>query len=204
MKKFDKTVPFDPGFSKLSFSLIENVALINQDFSKLKANHQKKFWLIKNETAIYGMIEKCASFYLGCILWGSFISCRFKSDTKEISGNTTDNMTKEDLKELDCAVEAKFGLEYINSLNRDFKYFTNRPAKINPFLSDIFNAYIEFAQINKNFIGIKSTDNVQVPSCTKHFEKLSNQELDELCEKIYSIIDSAKIEKLLDLKFYKN
>lgn len=203
MQKFDKTVPFDPGFSNLSFSFIENIKVANQEFAKIKVNHQKKFWLTKFEPVIVEFINKNAAFYLGCILWGAFIHCRFKNEPKEISGNTTKELNEQELQVLDCAQEAKFAIEYIKSFDRDCKYFLNRSAKIPQPVKEIFENYVEFVQINDNFKNTFKTSDVKLPKVVENFEKLTNEQLDELCKEIYSAIDSNKIEKLLKTCFYK-
>ena len=202
MHTFNETVPFDPGFSALSFSFIGNAAILSQDFSKQKSNNQKKFWLIKNEAIIVDLINKSSAFYLGCILWGGFLSNKFKNNPKKITGNTTENMTKEDLDSLDCAVEAKFILKYINNFNRDFKYFLGRNSKVSDFITEILDSYIEFADINNNFVNLKTTNEINIPKVISHFETLSDSDLDVLCDKIYDCINSRKIENLLNLEFY--
>lgn len=203
MENFDKTVPFDPGFSGISFSFIGNIETAKQDYNSLKANHQKKFWLMKFEPIITEFISKSSAFYLGCILWGGFLHYRFKNSPKEISGNNTFAMSTEELKNLDCAIEAKAVLQYIESFNRDCKYFLNRKAKIPDFISEILNSYIEFAQINNNFININNTKDIKVVKAAEHFKDLSDEQLDNLCKNIYKTIESSKIENLLELGFYK-
>lgn len=203
MKNFEQTVPFDPGFYKVSFSFIENINAANQDYGKLKASHQKKFWLIKFEPAIVDFINKSTAFYLGCLLWGCFIHYRFKNEPKEIEGNNTKNLSEKAKEELDCAIEVKAILEYIKSFDRDCKYFLKRPARINNLILEILNNYVEFTQINDNFITIDSTKDIKLPKTFEHFKRLSNEQLDNLCEKIYSIIESKKIDNLLEIGFYK-
>lgn len=202
MKNFDKSVPFDPGFSAISFSFIENIVTANQDFNSLKASHQKKFWLTKFESTLIEFINKSTAFYLGCILWGGFIHYRFKDEPKEISGNNTLGLSEEELQELDCAIEAKAILRYVESFDRDCKYFLKRPAKTPALITEILENYIEFAGINNNFIGINETNDIKIPKAIDHFKNLSDEQLDVLCEKIYSAIESNKIENLLELGFY--
>lgn len=203
MKKFDKSVPFDPGFSAISFSFIENIVAANHDFNSLKAPHQKKFWLTKFESTLVEFINKSTAFYLGCILWGGFIHYRFKNEPKEISGNNTADMSEKELQELDCAKEAKAILQYVESFDRDCKYFLKRSAKVSTFIKEILENYIEFTGANNNFININRTDDIKIPNVIKHFNNLSNEQLDILCEKIYSAIELNKIENLLELEFYK-
>lgn len=204
MNKFEKNVPFDPGFSPLSFSFIENIQVATQEYSKMSANHQKKFWLAKFEPTIVDFICKTSAFYLGCILWGGFIHCRFKDSPKEITGNNTDKLSEREKSELDCAVEVKAIIEYIKNFDRDCKYFLKRPAKIPPIINEILDNYIEFASLNNNFINVKNTSGIKLPEAVSHFNELNEKQLDELCEKINASIDSAKIETLLDIGFYRN
>lgn len=202
MINFDKSVPFDPGYSQISFSFISNIQQYLIDYKKQKANHQKKFWLMKFEAPIIDLIEKSAAFYLGCQLWGGFIHERFKNNPLPIEGNSTEKLNPKELEELDCAIEAKAILEYIEMLNKDCKFLLKRPAKISDFITEILENYIEFAKINNNFIGVKITNDVKLPQNLSHFKTLSEIELDNLCEKIYETIKSCKIETLLNLGFY--
>lgn len=203
MHKFGKTIPFDPGFSNISFSFIENIQVANQEFNKLKANHQKKFWLTKFEPLIIDFINNNAAFYLGCILWGAFIYYRFKENPKEISGNATKELNEKELQELDCAKEVKATIEYMKIFDRDCKYFLNRSANIPQLTKEILENYIEFAQLNDNFKNTFKTNDVKLPKAVEHFEHLSIEQLDELYKEIYNAINSNKIETLLKIGFYR-
>lgn len=199
MHEFDNSVPFDPGFSSISFSFTSNIEVANSEFALLKATHQKKFWLTKYEPVIVEFINKSSAFYLGCMLWGAFIHFRFKNNPKEISGNTTLELNEAELQQLDCAQEVKSILEYIKSFDRDCKYFLNHPANIPPEIEGILENYIEFADINNNFIGVKMTSDIKIPKAYSFFENLAQEQLDELCDKIYAVIESNKIEDLLKI-----
>lgn len=170
----------------------------------MKTFAQKKFWMSKYESTIIEFINKHSAFYLGCILWGGFIHFRFKDEPKEISGNTTADLSKEELENLDCALEVKASLEYIKNFDRDCKYYLNHNSKISSFIVQILESYVEFAKLNNNFIGINKTDQIKTPQIISHFESLKPKELDNLCEKINSAIESKKIENLLEIGFYKN
>lgn len=202
MNNFKDIVPFDPGYSKISFSFAEQISYVTGSYSQLKAPHQKKFQLSQLEPVILNLINKSTAFYLGCMFWGGFIHERFKNEPKEISGNNTGKMSEEELKELDCGAEAKLIIKYIESFDKDCKYFLKRPAKISDFIIDVLNSYIEFAQINENFIKVCRTNDVKLPQKLEHFKDLSNEQLVFLHKKINNAIDSNKIETLLDLGFY--
>lgn len=199
MHNFEKSVPFDPGFSAISFSFTENIERATYEYSVLKAPHQKKFWLLKHEPVLVEFIEKSAAFYWGCILWGSFINQRFKDSPKKITGNNTEGLSDEEIKNLDCAVEVKSILQYIENFDRDCKYFLKKPARISAKIKDILNNYIEFAALNNNFIGIDTTDKIKLPKIAQGVQKMTDKQLDELCEKIYAAISSNKIEKLIEI-----
>lgn len=200
---FSKSVPFDPGYYKISFSFMEQILILTSTYNQLKVHHQKKFQLTRLEPYILELINKSTAFYLGCILWGGFIHFRFKNDPKEITGNNTQDLSEKELQKLDCGTEAKAILEYIKEHDRDCKYFLGRNAKIPNDIPEILNCYIEFAKTNENFIKTYNTKDIKIPDCIKHFGNLSQNELDELCEKINEAIDSNKIENLLELGFYK-
>lgn len=199
MQKFSTAVPFDPGYSSISFHFLDDIDALIQDYTKFKSNHQKKFWLATGETKILDLIEKSTAFYLGCLLWGSFINLRFKDAPKPVEGSNIPNMSEEEFKEFDCAYEVNVILECIKFLDRDCKYFLNRPLKVKPIIVEILNEYADFAKINNNFRDIKITDDVKLPKFSQRFAKYSNSQLDELCDGIYSVIKNGKIEKLYEL-----
>lgn len=204
MRNFDKSVPFDPGFAPMTFSFIEQIKYTQGCYATLKNKVQKKLWLPKVEPQVMKMISLSTAFYLGCTLWGGFIHYRFKENPKKISGNNTMGLSEEELQELDCAVETKAIIEYIKTFDKDCKYFLKRPMNIPPLIKEILNNYIEFTEINNNFINITNTDEIKLPKALEHFKNLPNEDLDNLCEKIYSTIESEQILYLLDLGFYKN
>jgi len=203
MDKFEKGVPFDPGYSQYSFSFFENITYVTQEYSQLKANHQKKFKLSLIEPTIIDLIKKCTAFYLGCILWGGFIHYRFKDNPKEITGNNTKDLTEEELKEIDCAVETKFMLKYIEQFDRDCKYFLRKPARVPVSIIEILKNYNEFVELNNNFANVNQTSDLKLPQELNHFECLPNKQLDDLYTLISRIIESGKIEDLLEIGFYK-
>lgn len=204
MDNYEKTVPFDPGYSPLSFSFMENIAFMTRDYNNLKTMQQKKFKLSQLTPSILDLINKSTAFYLGCLLWGGFLHSRFKDEPKEISGNHTLKLSPEAAKDLDCAEETKFTLQYIEMFNKDCKYYLNKPAVIAPLIIEILNGYNEFAQINDNFLNVKKTNDIKLPKSLSHFDKLTNAQLDELHDKIKDVISLGKIEGLLEIGFYRD
>lgn len=204
MRNFDYYVPFDPGFEPMTFSFVERIKHTQNCYAQLKNNFQKKLWLPQAEIQVLKLINLSTAFHLGCMLWGGFIHYRFKENPKKISGNNTAGLSEQELLELDCAIEAKAILKYIENFDRDCKYFLKRPMQVSPLIKEILENYIEFAEANGNFINVNKTDEVKLPKALEHFKNLSDEKLDDLCEKIYSTIESEQIQDLLDIGFYNN
>ena len=204
MHNFEKSVPFDPGYSKISFSFLSNVDYVMGDYYQLKTIHQKKFKLSQLEKSITEMITKSTAFYIGCQLWGGFLSARFKDSPKEITGNHAFNLKGQELEELDCCIETNFILDFIQAFDKDCKYYLKKPAKISPVIIEILKSYNEFAELNKHFVGVKKTSDIKLPKALGHFKNLTNEQLDSLYDQILKAIESGKIENLLEIGFYKN
>ena len=145
MRDFTKSVPFDPGYSKLAFSFVDQIAFLTNGYSQTKAPHQRKFQLCRLESAILDLIKKSAAFYLGCMLWGGFLKERFKDSPREISGNNTKGLSEKELEELDCAAEVKLIFQYVENFDRDCKYVLKKQI----FLFLIKASYINFQQLNQ-------------------------------------------------------
>lgn len=203
MNELKKGVEFDPGYSKISFSFLQEISRINSIYNQVKSRHQKKFLLMKNESEILSLIDKSASFYLGCMLWGGYLKNKFKAEPMQINGNHALALSEKEKQELDCAYEAKIILEYLDAFSKDCKYFFGRDPEIKPVIREILTNYVEFAQLNNNFIQTTMTNQIKVPNALEHFETLIEKQLDDLHDEIKSIIDSGKIENLLKLGFYK-
>lgn len=202
METFKDKVPFDLGYSAIYVPIIGDIEAFAQEYSKLKASHQKKFWLVKFEPQVINLIEKNSAFYLGCMLWGGFLHFRFPN--KEITGNATANISEEERAKFDCAEEVKIVLNFIKNLDRDFVYLLKRHSKVSKFTREILENYVEFAQQNENFIDTKNTNNIKTPKGVEHFKDLSPEKLDELYAKIKNAINATDAKSLLGIGFYKN
>lgn len=204
MQDFEKNVPFDPGYSKISFSFLSNIDFVMGDYYQLKTPHQKKFKLMQIEKSVRDLIIKSTAFYLGCLLWGGFLSSKFKDDPKEITGNYAEKLTEEEAKEVDYSTETKFILQFVESFEKDCRYHLKKSAQIPSVITEILKNYNEFVQLNSQFRGIKKTSDIKLPKALAHFSKLSEKQTDELYDKIMSTIESGKIEGLLEIGFYKD
>ena len=203
MSNFEKSVPFDPGYSKISFSFLSNVDYVMGSYYQLKTVHQKKFKLSQIENSIVELINRSTAFYLGCQLWGGFLNARFKDSPKEITGNHTTALEGQELEELDCTTETNLILEFIQNFDKDCKYYLKKPSKITPFIIEILKSYNEFAELNKQFVGVYKTNDIKLPTALAHFKDLTNEQLDNLHEQILKNIESGKLDGLLEIGFCK-
>jgi len=201
--QIDNKVPFDPGFSEFSVNVPDEAMLILDEISKLKQLHKKKYEFQKLEINLTPLIKNCAAIYLGCILWGSYLHNRYKADPKEISGNVIKEMSEDQRGNIDYDGEINLIIELINRLDRDSKYYLKKPGKISRDVISYLEAYREFCRLNKNFTELNCTDGIKLPETTAHFENYDEQKLDELKDLIENIINSKKIENLLEIGFYK-
>ena len=196
-------VPFDPGYSKFTASFPKEAITHLEEVSKLKQNHQKKFALTNLESQVVPMIRLCASFYLGCVLWGSYLSIKFKDDAREIEGNPVFLLSEEERTKLCYNEEIELITDFINKLEKASVFYLKRSSRLNPELVPYFEIYDKFIRLNDNFINLKSTDEIKIPEEMSHFKKHNSKKLDELKQKIYEIINSEKLEGLLELGLYK-
>ena len=196
-------VPFDPGYSKFSAQIPQEVTLVLDQIAGLKKPHQKKFEFQKFEMQVAPAIKNSAAIYLGCILWGSYLSHRYKDDPKEISGNVMKEIPQEQQENFDHNKEIDFLTDFIDKLDKSSIYYLKRPAKSGKELIPYLEAYREFTALNNNFFELDSTDQIKLPGAVAHFENYDAQKLDELKLRIEEIINSGKIDRILELGFYQ-
>ena len=201
----EKGIQFDPGWNKLYIHFPNCIDFEVKDIKKFKAINQIKFQITKAEAKTISLLKKCVSIYLGCLLWGGFVSQRFKEeDPKEVINNPN-LLIKEELKEgaISLTYETDFILNFIEELNNCCKFYLKRPLNIEPKFIEIIKAYREFVIINNNFSETKKTSDVKLPQSLNHFKNISIKDLDILKNTIEQVIASEKPEEILKLGFYK-
>ena len=191
----DEKVNFDPGFHKFSLKFPDEIPLILEELAKLKQPHQRKFEFQKLEAQVVPMIKTCAALYLGCILWGCYLHYRYRDDSREIQGNPA----KEADINPDYKTEIEFILGNIEKLDKASVYYLKRPFRIDKKLVDYFKVYGEFVEINNEFTELDITADIKIPASFTYFKDYTNVKLDELKQKIDEIIETGRIEKILEL-----
>ena len=202
MQNSDK-VPFDPGFSEFSVKIPVEAPLVLDQIAKLKQPHQKKFEFQKFEMQLTPVIKNCVAVYLGCILWGSYLYHRYKEEPKEIYGNIIKELPEEQREKFDYSGEIEFVIGFIEKINKASNYYLRKPSRIRENLITYCQSYKEFLELNNNFKCLDKTNEIRLPAVVSHFENYDVSKLEELKTKIEEIINSDKIDRILELGFYK-
>jgi len=190
-------VLFDPGFSQFSVDFPSEAFEYLDQIAKLKQNHQKKFAFTKLETQIVPIIRHYASFYLGCILWGIYLSEKYKDDAREITGNPILSMTEEEKSKINYDNEIDFILNFSQKLESSSKFYLNRPSKIQSELLKYIELYKDFANINDNFKNLVYTNDIKIPQIALTIINCNENSVDMLKSKIEEAIDARNLELLL-------
>lgn len=191
-------IPFDPGFSEFATNFPKEAYGYLDEIAGLKQNHQKKFAFTHLENQVVPIIKQCASFYLGCILWGSYLFWKYKNDVREIEGNPLLSTNEQPSIEN----EIDFILGFIDKFEKSAQFYLKRSSRTNPEHLKYFKIYKQFVEINNDFKNLKFTNEIKLPAEVAHFEYFNDQKLDELKQKIDEIINSGNLENILNLDLY--
>lgn len=187
----NKIIQFDPGYAPLivdsigqvgytyyMFSAVKNVKIQRQNFPLVSVKLEK---LLKTNIA----------FYLGCLLWASYIS---NLDNYDIEGN---KLLGEECSEEEYTSEINFLIDFVkNRLPRDYKYFKNKPYTPDKRYLPILEAYREFLILNNGFVNCSLTNQIVLPSALKKLDDTNSQ---KVYDEIHAAINSKNLEKLFDL-----
>ncbi len=187
---FDNGAQFDPGFVQHMSAFVPNIEYVYAGLNRLK-----NFTLKKNQFKMYypkiqSLLKNYLGFYLGCILWASYIS---QLDEKPILNNLCfggEYSEKETLSEVD------FIMDYIEQLKKDVKYYTGQDFTIDENSINILNAYREFLIANKGFVETKTTKDIKLPT---NLKTPSEKDLEEILSGIEKVIDNGKLYELFPL-----
>ena len=74
---FSRGVLFDPGYSKYTLAFSQNIDAAYNVLFSIKSPHQRKFKFQLVYPQLLKLLEHTVSFYLGCLLWATFITNKF-------------------------------------------------------------------------------------------------------------------------------
>lgn len=185
----EKKVLFDPGFAPLVINSLGQVGYLYYTFSAVKDLKAKRL----NFPSMFKRIEKhlnlTVSFYLGCLMWASYIK---QFDDFEIIGN---QLLGEDCEEAEYTRELDFLIDYTkNQIPKDFKYYLNKTYEIDKRFITILENYREFLVINKGFCNVSKTNQIELPKALKR-----PSDLEILNVKIKKAIQDRNLEQLFEI-----
>ncbi len=186
------TVLFDPGYSSCVLGISDNVEFMYSTFqASFMPPKQKKFQFSILLPKLQETLKQNVAFYLGCLLWASYIKT-FKNAQIEENPCLGDDYDKE---------VALSDVNYLkdfsqNILIKDAKYYINKSLDINPRYILILDTYIEFIKLNKGFVNLKTTDELLLP---KNLKALDKENATTIKNKIDEVLCEKKLSKLFDV-----
>lgn len=181
---------FDPGFSKLLLSSFSyNIELLYIDLNRVKNFGQKKTQFILTFQKGKSLFDIYLGFYLGCMLWGA---CLKSMGSEKIEGNP---FIDKEYKREDSLEEINYMKDFVKRFDRDSKYYLGKPFKVDENKLKVLDLYEQFIDGNGGFVNTDTTDKIQLVG---KLNELSEQDVKDIYEKIQEVINSNKLEDLLE------
>jgi len=191
---FSKGVLFDPGYSQYTLPFSQNIdAAYNMLFS-IKSPHERKFKFKILYPQLLKLLENTVDFYLGCLLWATFISRNFTQEPKNILGN---NYIGCNINEDEALYEVNYALSYIEKIVKDCKYYMGKNCNIPDEWSKILIIYKEFLITNKFLTEANTTTDIKIPSSIK---QTSNEDLSNILNTVENAIKNGDLRELFKVK----
>lgn len=191
---FSKGVLFDPGYSKYTLPFSQNIdAAYNMLFS-IKAPHQRKFKFQVLYPQLLKLVEHTISFYLGCLLWATFISQNFKDKPKDILDN---HYLNADIGEEEMLFEINYAKSYLDKLKKDCKYYLNKTCNLPNDWDLVLDTYKDFLVSNNYLFNAKTTKDIILP---QNIKELNEEELNKIKESIEEVVKTGELKDLFKVK----
>lgn len=191
---FSKGVLFDPGYSKYTLPFSQNIDAAYNMILSIKAPHQRKFKFQIIYPQLLKLLEHTISFYLGCLLWATFISKNFKDNPKEILDN---NYIGQKIEEDEILFEVNYAIAYIEKLKKDCKYYLGKTCNLPDDWMQIMQIYKEFLMVNEFLVDAKSSADIKLPLAIK---EPSQDDLNKILEQIELVVKSGELKELFKVK----
>ena len=185
-----KKILFDPGYAPIVASDIGQVGVIYYMFLQIKDLKLKKARFPMIFAKIERILKTNVAFYLGCILWASYIShfCKGKLEGNMLQG--------ENVSEEEYTSEIKFLIDFVeNKMERDYKYYLGNSKKPDTKYLNILKTYKDFLILNKGFCECAKAEEIKMP---KYLKVLNDDNKDEVYNTIQKAIKENDIELLFN------
>lgn len=187
-----QTVLFDPGYSSCMSGVSDSIELMYGAFvSTPMPLKQKKFQFSMIFPKIKDMILQNVSFYLGCLLWASYI--KNIKNANVINNPCLDTEYNEE----NSIEEPLYLIDFIETnLDKDAKYYINKRYEKDERFINVLKTYVEFLKLNGGFTKLKTTDEIVLPS---NIKSLDENKMSEIKSKIDEALDKKKLSVLFDV-----
>ena len=185
---FKDGAQFDPGFVQHISAFVPNIEYAYGNLNRYSNFGMKKQQFRMLLPKIEHLIENYLGFYMGCMLWASYIK---ELDEMPILGNFgfgSEYNEEETLSEVD------FILDYLPQLKKDVKYYTGKDYDFSETGMQILNAYRSFLKANEGFTKLEKTSDIVI---TKEIKKLGKDE--EVLKKIEEVTENGNLKSLIEL-----
>lgn len=189
-----ETVPFDPGFSEHAVIFTPNIESAYNILNSIPALHQKKFQFKMFYPQLLRLVDSTIAFYLGCLLWASYISNKYKNSPKKIDGNS---YLGKKVKPEDALHEIDFIISYLKQFEKDCRYYLGNAKDMKAEWGEIIQVYKDFLVLNDFLTKAETTADIKLPQALK---PAGENELEKIMSVINDSISSAQLEKLYTVK----
>ena len=182
---FTDGAQFDPGFVQHISAFVPNIEYAYQSLNRYSNFGMKKQQFKMLLPKIKKLIENYTGFYMGCMLWASYIKNLDNTRILNNFGFGTDYNEEETLSEVD------FIINYPEQFKKDVKYYTGQNYSVDIDTINILNAYRNFLKINHGFTKTEMTSDIVVPD---NFKNIGKDE--EILAKIEEVIETGNLKDL--------
>ncbi len=190
---FSKGVLFDPGYSKYTVSFSQNIDAAYGVLFSIKSPHQRKFKFQMIYPQLLKLLEHTVSFYLGCLLWATYISESFQNEPKDIIGN---DYLGQKVNQEQILFEVNYAMSYFDKLKKDCKYYLNKECKLPDEWLNILNVYKAFLIKNDYLVNAKTTSDIKLP---QQIKAVSKKDLNLVLDKIEEVVKTGELKNLFSV-----
>lgn len=191
---FSKGGLFDPGYSQYLMPFSQNIDAAYNVLLSIKLPKQRKFKFQMLYPQLLKLLEHTVSFYLGCLLWASFISKNFQNQPKNILDNA---YFEKSVDEEQMLFDVNYAIKYIEKLKKDCQYYLGKNCNIPDEWGQVLAVYKNFLTMNNFLVNAKTTADIILPNCIKD---LSQSELETILKTIEQVVSTGKLKDLFRIK----
>ena len=185
-------VAFDPGYGPHIASFIHSIEYMYSEVNKFKNLGQKRFKFKTFYPQILAMIEQNTAFYLGCMLWATYV---VSQKDAELTENHCLGLEYNEDVELQ---EINYVSEFVKWFGKDTKYYLNLGYEYPKEYQEILDIYKEFAKMNEGFVNAKTSNDIKLP---KQLKTPSEKDIKKIFDTITKeVVTTGNFNKLFELK----